>query len=92
MNYWKPLALVSMSSMVLTVGFQVAMANPAPTPAPTVEGKYPHIEAALAALQTAQTELGKAEHDWSGWRAKADAHTKEAIGDINIGLAEKQPH
>ena len=92
MNFWKPIALVSMASMVVTVGSQSAQANPAPKPAPTVTGAQPHMAAALAALETAKSELAKAEHDKGGWRAAAATATETAIKETNRGIAFDNHH
>jgi hypothetical protein len=88
MNLWKPLALVSLSACVFSVGMQVASASK-PT---KVEGAQPHMEAALAALNTAKGELQKAEHDKGGWRAAALKATETAITETNRGINFADKH
>ena len=92
MNFWKPIALASIASMFVTIGYQSAHASPAPTPSPTVAGAQPHMAAALAALQTAKGELQKAEHDKGGWRTAAVAATDTAIKETNRGIAFDNNH
>src|SRR5262249_18999111 len=47
----------------------------------------PHMEAALNALLTAQTELKVAEHNKGGHRAKALDLVDRAIQQVRLGLA-----
>ena len=47
----------------------------------------PHMEAALNALLTAQTELKIAEHDKGGHRVKALALVNSAINQVQAGIA-----
>jgi hypothetical protein len=47
----------------------------------------PHMEAALNALLTAQTELRVAEHDKGGHRAKALDLVDRAIQQVRLGIA-----
>ena len=47
----------------------------------------PHMEAALNALLTAQTELKIAEHDKGGHRAKALDLVNRAIAQVQLGIA-----
>jgi hypothetical protein len=91
MNFWKPIALVSMASMIVTVGYQSAQASPAPKPEPTVTGGQPHMVAALKALETAKSELQKAEHDKGGWRSAAAIAAETAIKEVNRGIAFDAP-
>ena len=84
MNFWKPLALVSMSSLVVMVGYQAAHASPS-NPAPSVSAQ-PHMEAAMAALKTARHELDSAEHNKGGWRDAAVKDTEAAIADTKRGI------
>jgi hypothetical protein len=93
MNLWKPVALVSTSALVLVVGYQAASASPEPQKPPQQIGEaQPHMKAALAALNVAKTELGKAEHDKGGWRAAAQASTQTAINETQRGIAFDDHH
>jgi hypothetical protein len=47
----------------------------------------PHMEAALNALLTAQTELNVAEHNKGGHRAKALDLVERAIQQVRLGIA-----
>ena len=47
----------------------------------------PHMEAALNALLTAQTELKIAEHDKGGHRVKSLALVNSAINQVQAGIA-----
>ena len=47
----------------------------------------PHMQAALSALQTAQSELNQAEHDKGGHRVKALNLVNQAIQQVNLGIA-----
>ena len=48
-------------------------------------GNQPHMAAALAALETAKTELASAEHDKGGWRVAAVEATNKAIAETSRG-------
>jgi hypothetical protein len=87
MNYWKPLALVSMAGMVFSFGYNAAHATTAPAPEPTVAGAQPHMEAALDHLRQARAELDKAEHNKGGWREAAVLKTDGAIADTKRGMS-----
>jgi hypothetical protein len=92
MNYWKALALTSMASMTLMLGFEVAQAKPMPSPQPFVEGNQPHMEAALDHLREARAELDKAEHNKGGWRDGAIQKTDGAIADVRRGIGFADTH
>jgi hypothetical protein len=47
----------------------------------------PHMEAALNALMSAQTELKVAEHNKGGHRAKALGLVNSAIQEVQLGIA-----
>jgi hypothetical protein len=47
----------------------------------------PHMEAALNALLTAQSELRVAEHNKGGHRAKAQDLVARAIEQVRLGIA-----
>jgi len=47
----------------------------------------PHMQAALSALQTAQSELNQAEHDKGGHRVKALNLVGQAIQQVQLGIA-----
>ena len=50
-------------------------------------GAQPHMDAALALLQNARTELNQAEANKGGHREKAMALVDEAIGEVRAGIA-----
>lgn len=90
MNIWKPLALVSMATTVLTVGASVAFAGASSHPGGV--GAQPHMDAALAHLRAAKTELQAAEHNKGGWRDAAVLKTDGAIADTQRGIAFADTH
>ena len=47
----------------------------------------PYMQAALGALQSAQENLQRAEHDKGGHRANALRLVSEAIGEVQAGIA-----
>jgi hypothetical protein len=49
--------------------------------------KQPHMKMALAALKKAATSLEKASHDKGGHRVKALGLTRDAIGEVEKGIA-----
>jgi len=87
MNPWKPTALVSVTACVMSIGYNVASAAPGGTAPSTVQVAQPHMQAALSALQHAQSELGQAEHDKGGWREEAVAGVTRAIAQTEKGIA-----
>jgi hypothetical protein len=87
MNLWKPIALASMTVSLFSVGYHAASATPEPAPRPVVGMNQPHMQNALAGLQTAQAELQIAEHNKGGWRAKALQDLQPVLADINNGIA-----
>ena len=91
MNTWKALALTSMASMILMLGFEVAHATPQPS-LPSIEGNQPHMEAALDHLQKARAELDHAEHNKGGWRDGAIQKTDGAIADVRRGIGFADTH
>jgi hypothetical protein len=52
-----------------------------------VQAGQPHMQSALAALQTAKAELQSAEHDKGGHRAKAVGFVNSAIAEVQAGIA-----
>jgi len=93
MNLWKPLALVSMAALFVTIGYQSAHASAAPAPPPAnVAGAQPHLPAALASLETAKSALQKAEPDKGGWRAAALVSTEVAIKEVKRGIQFDNTH
>ena len=87
MNLWKPIAIVSMSVSIFVVGYHGASASPEPTPSPRLGVNQPHMQAALAALQLAQSELNQAEHNKGGWRVAALRDLGPVLTDVNNGIA-----
>jgi hypothetical protein len=50
-------------------------------------GAQPHMDAALALLQNARTELNQAEPNKGGHREKAIGLVDQAIGEVRAGIA-----
>ena len=76
MNISKPMLMALVASTLIAggcAGYAVAA--------------QPHMEAALAALQNAKTELQVAEHNKGGHRVKALAYVNSAIAETQLGIA-----
>ena len=97
MNFWKPLALVSMATTALVIGCEAhatvvaqqpsgPAVAPGPGPAPGRAGQ-PNMEGALEHLRAAKGFLDRAEHDKGGWRVAALRATETAIGETQRGIA-----
>jgi hypothetical protein len=71
---------------VLSVGYNVASANPAQRTVGNVSAQ-PHMESALSLLQQAKVQLQNAEHDKGGWRAAAVGGVTTAINETQRGIA-----
>ena len=52
----------------------------------------PHMREALEHLKAAQAELGKAEHDKGGHRAKAQQLVNQAIQQVEQGIKYAETH
>jgi len=91
-SFWKPTALVSISALVMLVGYQAANATPTHGAQGTVQMGQPNMEAALAALKQARGYLDKAEHNKGGWRASAVQGTDTAISQTQKGIAAGAGH
>ena len=50
------------------------------------EGSQPHMQSALASLQSAKVELQVAEENKGGHRANALALVNQAIGEVRAGI------
>jgi hypothetical protein len=79
MNVWKPVALLSMSGLVLSVGLQLAAAGPC--------FDQPNMQNAVASLKAAQVALQRAENNKNGWRDKALAAVNSALQLTQQGCA-----
>jgi hypothetical protein len=86
MNYWKPVALLSIAGLIASVGLQTASAAGGPC------HDQPNMAAALASLRSARTSLEKAEHNKGGWRVKAIEATELAIKETDRGCAFADAH
>ena len=85
MNYWKPVALLSIAGLVASVGLQTARAA-------GVCHDQPNMAAALTSLRAARASLEKAEHNKGGWRVKAIEATDTAIKETDRGCAFADTH
>ncbi len=86
---WKASTLTLAGALALVVGTNDNLANAKPA-AP--EGDQPHMQAALAALETAQTQLEKATSDKGGHRVKAKQLVKDAIVQVKKGIEFDDEH
>lgn len=79
MNPWKWTTFLFAGLFAATVAVQAV---------PTAEAdKQPHMKLALAALKKAAAQLDKASHDKGGHRVKALALTRDAIEQVEKGIA-----
>jgi hypothetical protein len=85
MNMWKPIALVSLGALVVSIGVQTASAA-------GVCHDQPNMTAALTSLRAARVSLDKAEHDKGGWRTKAVEAAAAAIRETEKGCAFADTH
>jgi hypothetical protein len=85
MNFWKPIALCSLTSLVVSVGASVASAQGACH-------SQPNMESALDHLRQARASLDHAESDKGGWRERAIQGTDTAIREATTGCAAAPGH
>lgn len=79
MNPWKLTTFLFAGLFAATVAVQAV---------PSAEAeKQPHMKMALAALKKAAGQLEKASHDKGGHRVKALELTREAITQVEKGIA-----
>jgi hypothetical protein len=76
MNLWKITTLALALALALVVGTSTLRAD-----------RQPHMQNALAALQTARAELQTATHDKGGHRVKALSAVDLAIDHVKRGIA-----
>ncbi len=67
-------------------GAAVGVAGLTKLATPAFAEPQPHMQAALAALETARNELQAAEHDKAGHRANALRLVNEAIREVHEGM------
>ncbi|MCA9617531.1 MAG: hypothetical protein KC731_00830 [Myxococcales bacterium] len=80
MNPWK------LSTLTLAGALAFVLAGPTAIPEAGAEAQ-PHMRAALATLRTAESQLVKATHDKGGHRIAALAATRQAIAQVEKGIA-----
>lgn len=84
MNPWK------LSTVIFASLFTVTLATQA---IPSADAdRQPHMRSALSSLQTAKNQLEKATSDKGGHRVKAIALTKQAIAEVEKGIAFDNRH
>jgi len=84
MNFWKVSTFVLTGCLGSIVVYGLV---------PTAQAdQQPKMQAALAALETAKTNLDQANNDKGGHRVKAIAATKEAIEQTKKGIAFDNAH
>ena len=86
---WKASTLTLAGALVLVLGTNSNLANAKPG-AP--EGNQPHMQAALAALEIAHSQLDKATSDKGGHRVKAKQLVKDAIAEVKKGIEFDNEH
>jgi hypothetical protein len=92
MNYWKAIALCSITALVGVVGAKVqeARADDAVELGPCHD--QPNMAAAVEHLRAAKGSLDKAEHNKGGWRVAAIEATNKAIAETDRGCAFADTH
>jgi hypothetical protein len=85
MNVWKPIAIVAMSALTVSVGAQIAFAEGACR-------NQPNMQAALEHFRLARAALERAEHNKGGWRDRAILAAENAIRETNAGCAFADTH
>ena len=85
MNVWKPIALVAMSGLVVSVTAQIASADWVCKNQPNMQSAADHFRAARAALD-------RAEHNKGGWRDRAIAAADTAIAETRKGCEFADTH
>ncbi|HEY8038461.1 MAG TPA: hypothetical protein VIF15_01655 [Polyangiaceae bacterium] len=90
MNLWKPIAIVSVAGLALSVATHFE--SPASADTPAVCKNQPHMAAAVASLRAAKGSLEQAEHNKGGWRAAAAGQVQSLIDDTIKGCAYADAH
>ncbi len=77
LNPWKISTLAFATAFIASVGIGAVRAD----------GKQPHMTDAKAALELAKSDLDIAKHDKDGHRVKAIGIIKDAIKEVEAGIA-----
>ncbi len=85
MNVWKPIAIVSMGALTISLGTQIALAEGACR-------NQPNMQSALEHFRQARASLDRAEHNKGGWRDRAIQAADNAIRETNAGCAFADTH
>jgi hypothetical protein len=98
-NPWKPIAILSMTGLVASIGIQVAAARNADNEAAKIEQSnignchnQPNMLNAARSLYAARDSLVHAEHNKGGWRERAAVATTNAIHETENGCAYADTH
>ena len=86
MNYWKPIALLSIAWIAGSGGGERS------AEAAGVCHDQANMAAALGSLRAARASLEKAEHNKGGWRVAAIEATDKAIRETDRGCAYADAH
>jgi hypothetical protein len=100
MNVWKPIAILSMTGLVASIGIHVCSANVASA---ETESKIeqanignchnqPNMLNAARSLYAARDSLNRAEHNKGGWRERAVIAATNAIHETETGCAYADTH
>jgi hypothetical protein len=90
MNYWKPLALVSIAAVAFLVGKEGMRMQEASAGGPCHD--QPNMAAAVNQLHGARASLERAEHNKGGWRIASIEATDKAIHEADRGCAFDDAH
>ncbi len=91
---WRTAALASADKAIAETNRGIAFdaTHNASDLEPVALDAQPNMQAALAKLREAKTQLQAAEHDKGGWRAAALASTETAINETVRGIAFANAH
>jgi hypothetical protein len=88
MNVWKPIAIVTTTALVASIGWQTAQAQ---SNAGDCHNQG-NMAAALHGFRAARASLDRAEHNKGGWRDRAIKAADAAIHETENGCAFADSH
>ena len=97
MNVWKPIAIFSMTGLVVSIGIHVCSASNASAETQIDQNignchNQGNMLAAARSLYAARDSLNRAEHNKGGWRDRAIQGASAAIRETENGCAYADTH
>jgi hypothetical protein len=83
-NKSHPMKMLNLAIVVITGVSAMSLSS--------MRADQPHMQRALEHLRAARAELGSAEHDKGGWRARAIKNVNQAIAETERGMAFDRHH